>query len=59
MLVRRFLAALVVLCLMATAIPALEQVAEAASKYYITVDLTNQVVTVYDAGNTSDSGIVR
>ena len=36
-----------------------ETAAQASPKYYITVDLTNQVVTVYDNGNVSNAGIVR
>ena len=53
---KRFAALLLAMCLLAAALPT---VAVAASKYYITVDVTNQVVTVYESGNVSDSGIVR
>ena len=47
--------AVLALCLLAVAVPA----ASASARYEIAVDLTNQMVTVYDAGNTADSGIVR
>lgn len=56
---RRALTALMALCLAMMAVPALQAPAEAASKYYITVDRTNQIVTVYDSGNVTNSGIVR
>ncbi|MDO4866417.1 MAG: peptidoglycan-binding protein [Clostridia bacterium] len=56
---RRMICALLALCLAATALPGLMPVARAAAKYYITVDITNQIVTVYDNGNVSDSGIAR
>ena len=51
---KRWIAMLLVAALLATAAPAL-----AAPSYYVTVDLTNQIVTVYQAGNVSKSGIVR
>ena len=51
---KRWIAMLLVAVLLATAAPAL-----AAPSYYITVDLTNQIVTVYQAGNVTKSGIVR
>ena len=54
---KRFLCLLMLLCLTVVALP--EHTAQAAAKYYITVDITNQIVTVYVNGNTSDSGIVR
>lgn len=54
MRLKRVLCLVTLLCLLATAVPAL-----ASAKYYITVDITNQIVTVYKNGNTSDSGIVR
>lgn len=56
MLFKRFAAMLLALCLLAMALPT---VSMAASKYYITVDVTNQIVTVYESGNVSESGIVR
>ena len=56
---KRFAAALLALCLAVISVSALGGAAQAASKYYITVDVTNQIVTVYDASNVSDSGIVR
>ena len=51
---KRVLAALVALCLALALMPA-----TASSKYTIYVDTTNQIVTIYDSGNISDSGIVR
>ena len=56
---KRMICLVTLLCLLATVIPALEPEAEAAAKYYITVDITNQIVTVYKNGNISESGIVR
>lgn len=56
---RRVICALLALCLAAVALPGLMPAARAAAKYYITVDVTNQIVTVYNNGNVSDSGIVR
>ncbi len=56
---RRFFCALLALCLLAAAVPAFDLTARAASPYYVEVDLTNQIVTVYDNGNVSESGIVR
>lgn len=56
---KRIICALTLLCLVFTALPGLDSSAQAAPAYYITVDLTNQIVTVYDNGNTSESGIVR
>lgn len=52
---------LTVLCmaLLIVAFPAFEEAAEAAPKYYIEVDITNQIVTVYQNGNRTNSGIVR
>lgn len=54
---KRMLAALTALCLILLLAPL--TTATASSKYYITVDLTNQIVTVYDSENTDDSHIVR
>ena len=59
MRLKRLIAAVAVLCLAMTVVPGLEPQARAASAYYITVDLTNQIVTVYDKGNTTESGIAR
>ena len=56
---KRILCLATLLALALTALPVIETPAQASAKYYITVDITNQVVTVYDNGNTSDSGIVR
>ena len=58
MRIRKTLAALLALCLLTGALPALMPVAEAAMPYYITVDITNQIVTVYENGNRTKSGIV-
>ena len=55
---RKLLAALAVMTLVVV-MTALVTTASAASKYYIVVDLTNQIVTVYDSGNVTESGIVR
>ena len=55
---KRVLCLLTLICLAVTALPFMGTAALAA-KYYITVDITNQIVTVYVNGNTSDSGIVR
>lgn len=54
---RRFCAALAAICLLALCAPISGAVA--SSKYYITVDLTNQIVTVYDSEKTDDQNIVR
>ena len=59
MRMKRVLCLLMLFCLFATILPVVNQVAGASAAYYITVDLTNQIVTVYDNGNVSDSGIVR
>lgn len=56
---KRIIAALMVVCFLAMYVPGIAPVAEAAAPYYITIDLTNQIVTVYDNGNTSNAGIVR
>lgn len=50
---KRFFSALLILCLLASAVPAL------ASSYYIDVDITNQIVTVYDNSSRRDKDIVR
>ena len=55
---KRILSLLTLTCLLVTALPIMGT-ALASSKYYITVDITNQIVTVYQSGNTSESGIVR
>ena len=55
--IRRLLAALTALCLLALCAPFAGAMAD--SHYYITVDLTNQIVTVYDSENTDDTNIVR
>ena len=52
-------ALLSVLLLTAACLPVLEQTAHAAAAYYIQVDLTNQIVTVYQNGNVTNEGIVR
>lgn len=54
---RKILAALMAFCLLALYAPT--PLAEASSKYYITVDITNQIVTVYDSENTAETNIVR
>ena len=59
MRLKRVLCGLMLLALVMTALPFAGVTASAAAKYYITVDTTNQIVTVYVNGNTSDSGIVR
>ena len=56
---KRILCLLTLLCLVATALPGPGSSAKAETNYTITVDVTNQIVTVYDTGNISDSGIVR
>ena len=56
---KRVLCLLTLICLAVTALPFLDTAAQASPKYYITVDITNQIVTVYHNGNTSESGIVR
>ena len=56
---RRILCAVLLLVLVAAALPLPGETALAAARYYITVDLTNQIVTVYDNGNTTESGIAR
>ena len=50
---KRVFSALLVLCLLLTAVPAL------ASTYYIDVDITNQIVTVYDSSSRNEKNIVR
>ncbi|MBQ8110529.1 MAG: peptidoglycan-binding protein [Clostridia bacterium] len=57
MRLKRFLSLLALLCVLATALPT--GLARAEGRYYIEVDITNQMVTVYDSNNVSDSGIVR
>lgn len=57
MRIRRMLAALTALCLLALCAPCTGALANA--KYYITVDITNQIVTVYDSEKTDDINIVR
>lgn len=52
---KRWIGLAAALCLLATMLPG--GAALAAAKYYITVDITNQIVTVYDNGKTSDAGI--
>lgn len=59
MRLKRIICLLTLLCLAAAALPLPQNAAKASAAYYITVDVTNQIVTVYDNGNTSDSGIVR
>jgi len=59
LLLKRITAIFMVLCLLVVSVPEFLPGAEAAAKYYITVDLTNQIVTVYENGNTTNSGIVR
>ncbi len=58
MKLKRLAAALLVLCLLLST-PALQPPALAAAPYYIAVDITNQIVTVYENGNRTESGIVR
>ena len=59
MKLKRIAAWLALLCLLSTALPALGPGARASANYMIAVDITNQIVTVYKSGNTSESGIVR
>ena len=59
MRLKRILTFALLLALVITALPLTAGTARAAAKYYITVDLTNQIVTVYENGNTRESGIVR
>ena len=59
MRLKRVLCLALALCLLAAVLPTAGQEAVAAAKYYITVDLTNQIVTVYNNGNTTEAGIVR
>ena len=56
MRLKRFLCALTLICLVVTG---MAWPAAASAKYYITVDVTNQIVTVYESGNTTESGIAR
>ncbi|MBR0368610.1 MAG: peptidoglycan-binding protein [Clostridia bacterium] len=57
MRIRKILAALTAFCLLALSAPLAGAMAD--SHYYITVDLTNQIVTVYDSEKTDDTNIVR
>ncbi len=50
---------LTLLCLVASVLPGPGTSAKAETNYTITVDVNNQIVTVYDTGNITDSGIVR
>ena len=59
MRLKRLICALLLVCMAAVALPEWLPSALAASPYYITVDLTNQIVTVYDSNNLTESGIVR
>ena len=56
---RRILCVATLLARVMTALPMPGGTARAAAGYYISIDLTNQIVTVYDNGNTTDSGIAR
>ncbi len=56
---KSFVAGLLVICLCFGVLPALENVGQAAMPYYITVDVTNQIVTVYENGNRTRDGVVR
>ena len=56
---KRMLCLLTLLCLVVSALPGPMAAAKAETNYTITVDVTNQIVTVYDTGNITDSGIVR
>ena len=56
---KRFAAALTALCLLALLTPGLAPGAAAAARYYITVDITNKICTVYENNNRTQSGIVR
>ena len=58
-IISRMLCVLLVLALSLGFIPNAVRSAQAASAYYIVVDITNQYVTVYRNGNVSNSGIVR
>ena len=60
MRVRKLFAILLALAMMIAVVPAFDVTALADKMpYRIYVDLTNQIVTVYDSGNVSESGIVR
>jgi len=56
---KRALCLALLLCLAAALLPGPGQRARAAGKYTITVDLSNQIVTVYRSGNLTEAGIVR
>ena len=56
---KRMICALLLVCLAAALLPAPRTGAQAASPYYVEVDLTNQIVTVYDNGDMTEDGIVR
>ena len=56
---KSLVACLLALCLCVGALPALMNTAQAAMPYYITVDVTNQIVTVYENGNRTRNGVVR
>ncbi len=58
-MMKRLLTLFLCLTLLVASFPMFEEGALAASAYYIEVDITNQIVTVYESGNRTDSGIVR
>ena len=59
MRLKRILCLLTLLAVALTALPLAGLSALASSRYYIVVDTTNQMVTVYDRDNTTDAGIAR
>lgn len=56
---KSFVAGLLAVCLCLGVLPAFSDTAEAAMPYYITVDITNQIVTVYENNNRTREGVVR
>ena len=59
MKLKRLLTVLLVLTLAAASGLVFGESAQAATAYYIEVDITNQIVTVYRSGDHTSSGIVR
>ena len=59
MKLKRLLTSLLILTLVLTSFLVFGETAQAASAYYIEVDITNQIVTVYRNSDRTSSGIVR
>lgn len=57
--IKRFIIALLLVCLAASAVPAFRLPAKASPRYVIAVDITNQIVTVMDADDISATGVER